>query len=91
MDRTCIVSVGHWLPIVTFCPVNNLPDLIYVRVEFGTFAELYAVRRKVRKLVAWRRMYMEQVAAAVLDEFPTATRVTVALLFNRHIVTMREL
>jgi hypothetical protein len=91
MDRSCIVSIGHWLPIVTRCPVNKLPDLIYVRVDFvDTFAELYEVRRKVRKLVAWKCMFMEEVAREVLDAFPAAQQVTVALAFNRHIVTLRN-
>ena len=28
------IVVRHWLPIITFCPVNHLPDLVYVSVEF---------------------------------------------------------
>lgn len=55
-------------------------------VEFGSFAELYAVRRKVRKLVGWRCMFMEDVAVQVADAFPEAKCVTVRLAFNRHVV-----
>lgn len=82
---TC--KIRHWLPILTFCPENNLPDLIYITVEFNKFAELYAVRKKVRKLISKKKMYMEDIAKAVSDEFNTATCVTVRLVFNRHVVT----
>lgn len=89
MDRNVVVSIGHWLPILTICPVNKLPDLIYIRVEFtNIFAELYAVRRKVRQLISCKTMFMEDIATTVLDAFPHASQVQVSLAFNRHIVTL---
>ena len=85
-----ILNVRHWLPILTFCPVNNLPDLIYVTVKFETFCELYAVRKKVRKLLSCKSIFMEDAAKLILDAFPDAAEVTVALAFNRHIVVIRR-
>lgn len=85
-----VTTVRHWLPIVTFCPVNNLPDIVYVSVSFDTFEELYAVRRKVRQLASWKKMFMEDIAKCVADEFPHACEVTVRLAFNRHIVTISK-
>jgi hypothetical protein len=82
------VRIRHWLPIVTFCPVNHLPDLVWIEVEFANeFQELYAVRRRVRKIAAWRKMFMEDVAQAVYFAFPTCKSVTVRLALDRHVVT----
>lgn len=80
----------HWLPIITICPVNNLPDLIYISVEFinKDFKELYQVRKKVRKLASWKRMFMEDICKKVFDAYPDAYRVTVALAFNRHHISI---
>lgn len=79
-------KVTHWFPIVTFCPVNNLPDFIYIRCTFESFEELYAVRKKIRKLIQWRRMFMETVCEEIQKEFPHAISVEVTLLFNKHMV-----
>ncbi len=81
--------ITHWLPILTFCPVNKLPDLIYVELEFHRFAELYAVRKKVRKLLQGKTIFMEDAAKLVLEAFPVE-RVTVRLMFNKHIVMMEQ-
>lgn len=84
-----------WLPILTICPVNNLPDLVYVEVEHATddpkdFKELYSVRREIRKaaLKGGRKKFMEKVAEDVLAAFPWARKVTVRLCFNKHVVTL---
>ena len=79
------VRFRHWLPIITFCPVNKLPDLIYVTVEFDDhkLRDLYKVRKNVRKTVSFKTMYMEDIAQRILDEYPNAI-VTVRLAFNRH-------
>jgi hypothetical protein len=91
------VSIRHWLPLVTFCPVNHLPDLLYVTVDFDDnpvvdpqFNELYTVRKKVRKLVSWKKMFMEDIAEKVYNMFPECSAVTVSLLFNRHVVIRGE-
>ena len=80
--------IRHWLPILTFCPVNNLPDLVYFEVEFeseqGTVHELYEIRKLVRKLTSMRKNYMEDLALRVLLNIPDVKAVTVRLAFNRH-------
>lgn len=84
-----IVKFRHWLPIITFCPVNGLPDLIYVTLEFddAKLRDLYQVRKQVRKLVSMKKMYMEDIAQRLLEQFPEAM-VTVRLAFDRHVVTV---
>lgn len=82
------LRISHWLPIVTFCPVNKLPDLIYVTATFDGFAELYAVRRKIRLVASWKLEFMETIAQMVLDALPTATEVEVRLVTGRHVVTL---
>ena len=85
-----ILNVRHWLPILTFCPVNNLLDPIYVTVKFETFCELYAVRKKIKELLSLKTIFMEDAAKLILDAFPEATEVTVTLAFNRHVVVVRR-
>lgn len=83
------VVIRHWVPVITVCPVNKLPDLIYISVGFtlseGEFVELYAVRRMLRKY-NFKCMFMEDIAKAVLSEFPECSFVEVRLFLNRHIV-----
>lgn len=83
----CNSKFRHWLPIVTFCPVNSLPDLIYITVEVedDKILDLYQVRKVVRKAVSFKKMYMEDVAKRILEEYPDAV-VTVRLAFSRHVV-----
>lgn len=88
------VRISHWLPIVTLCPVNKLPDLIYVYLTFNAadFHELYAVRKQVRKLVTAKRLrFMEDIAQQLREEFPDAVSVEVRLLTGRHVVTLKQL
>ena len=89
MART--VKIRHWLPILTFCPVNGLPDLIYVTVEFDDngLHELYDIRRQVRHLTQGKKMFMEDLAQLVFEELG-ADAVTVRLAFNRHVVTITK-
>lgn len=85
------ILITHWLPIVTFCPVNKLPDLIYVTVTVeNQFIELYEARRRIKRAAAWKLDFMEEIANDVLKEFPEAQEVKVALLFNRHVATARR-
>lgn len=79
------MRVSHWLPIVTRCPVNGLPDVVYVYAHFGSFAELYAVRKIIRKTCMWRKAFMEDLAQDVLTALPDAAQVEVRLLTGRHI------
>jgi len=84
------MRVSHWLPIVTFCPVNGLPDVIYVYVYVEGFSELYALRKQIRKLCSLRKCFMEDLAVDVLTAIPEASRVDVQLLTGRHIATARR-
>lgn len=84
------LTVSHWLPLVTFCPVNGLPDVIYVYVTFETFEELYAVRKQLRKLVSFKKMFMEEVAETLLNKIEGAVEVEVKLLTGRHVVKLRK-
>lgn len=84
------VVIRHWLPIVTFCPVNKLPDLLYVSLEFrgDALVELYQVRRTVRKLASWKLAFMEDIARMIQQAYPEAYRVQVRLAFSRHVVSL---
>ena len=86
------VTIRHWLPIVTVCPVNHLPDLVYASVTFDGHGlnELYAVRKRIRKTISWRKAYMEDLAAALAIEFPDAAEISVRLAFNRHVVKLEN-
>lgn len=85
----------HWLPILTFCPVNNLPDLIYITVAFYEkeampVLDLYKVRKAIRKAVSGKKMFMEDVAKLIQGMYPNAAKITVALAFNRHVVELTD-
>lgn len=86
-------SIRHWLPIVTRCPVNGLPDVLWARVDIDGFEELYALRRALFSGFFMRKMFMEDVAqeiwarAAVLCG-GRVRMVRVDLGFQRHVVTV---
>jgi hypothetical protein len=84
------LRISHWLPIITFCPVNRLPDFIYITVSFDSFQELYAIRKRIRKAASWKLRFMEDIAVDLTLEFPTATEVEVRLLTGRHVVIIRR-
>jgi hypothetical protein len=85
------MRISHWLPIVTICPVNGLPDVVYIYAYFEGFAELYEVRRTIRRLASMRCAFMEEIAADVLKEMPdTCFCVEVVLLTGRHIANARR-
>ena len=80
--------IRHWLPIITFCPVNGLPDMIYISVEFDTFVELYAARKKIRQATMWKKMFMEDLAEVIRKLYPESCQISVRLAFNRHVVNI---
>lgn len=85
------ITIRHWLPILTFCPINGFPDLIYISAEFDSFVELYFTRKIFRQAIRFnRKLYMEDVAKRVLDALPHAKTVEVRLAFNRHIVRIER-
>jgi hypothetical protein len=83
---TSLTKVSHWLPIITRCPVNNMPDVIYVYLTFDQFEELYAVRKELHRLLQGKKMFMEDIAQLMLDRYPTAIEAEVRLLTGRHVV-----
>lgn len=86
------VTIHHWLPILTFCPVNHLPDLIYASVTFDDDKthELYAVRRAMRGMIKHRKQFMESLAQDLSVAFPDAVQVRISLAFNRHVVIINK-
>lgn len=86
MPITRTVTIRHWFPILTFCPVNHLPDLVYASVTFAGSddKELYAVRKEIRERLSHRKCFMEELAKDLYLTFPTAIEVTIRLAFNRH-------
>nr|DAF45698.1 MAG TPA: archeaosine synthase [Siphoviridae sp. ctJ7x27] len=89
-DMPIHTVISHWFPLITRCPVNGLPDVLYVYLSFNTFEELYAVRRKLFKKFFWKKTFMEDLAVDILREFPDAYRVHIKLLTNRHQVVLRR-
>jgi hypothetical protein len=82
-------TIRHWAPIVTFCPVNKLPDLIWVSLSFADpVPELYGVRKLLKRHFMWKTMFMEDVAREALALWPDAQQVEVRLAFNRHHVVI---
>ena len=87
----CRTVVTHWLPIVTRCPLSVFPDLIFIRVHFSGFQELYTVRKFLRKRFSFRKMFMEDIASEVLNCFTGSCRkVEVRLMFKKHVVTIER-
>lgn len=82
-----MVCISHWLPIITRCPLSIIPDFVYVTVWFKDgFHELYAVRKRIKKRIAWKRAFMEDLATELTKEFKDAWKIRVALMGKRHIV-----
>lgn len=60
-----------------------------MEMEFTTFVELYAARKKLRKMLSGKCMFMEDIAKTVLNNFG-ADKVTVRLMFNKHKVIISK-
>lgn len=93
------VTFGHWLPIVTFCPVNGLPDFLRVRVTVlnqRETLELYAFRKELFKGLSGQKVYMESIAVQVLERallyvrLETKVRVDVELIGGRHLISIEQ-
>jgi hypothetical protein len=83
------VTITHWFPIITFCPISGLPDLLYVKAKFDQFKELYGVRRKIKAKLRFRVIFMEDAAMEIKTLFPEASEVEVRLMFSKHIVKIK--
>jgi len=76
---------------MTICPITKLPELIFVEVDFEKFAEIFEVRKKIKKSVTRKRVrFMEAVADDLLNDIPEAAAVKVKLLFGKHIVSVKR-
>ncbi len=86
-----VITITHWFPIITFCPVNSLPDFVFVEVEFtDKFAELYEVRRIIKRTIRFKKKFMEDLANDILCRFPEASAVRLRLMFNKHVITIKR-
>ena len=59
-----------WLPIVTRCPVNGLPDVLWAEVSTSSMIDLYVVRERCFGGLFMRKIFMEDVANEVLKRAP---------------------
>lgn len=92
MADSCTVQFRHWLPLITFCPVNGLPDFIYVTVTYiDNPDEIYDVKEVLRKTIMWKKAYMKDITQTILNNFPQAHSVTVRSMFNRQAVHVRRI
>lgn len=96
MDNCCNlltrVTLTHWFPILTRCPVTGFYDPIFVEVTFvNEFVELHEFRTNLKKLLWNRVIFMEDAAKLVFEKFPDAKNVRVRLAFSKHIVEIVRL
>lgn len=59
------LTISHWLPLVTRCPVNGLPDLCYIYVTIEGFAELYEARKHLFSGFFMNKLFMEDMLKEV--------------------------
>lgn len=85
-------TISHWLPIVTYCPVNGFPDLIYVYITFdiNDFHELYQTRKDIRNAVKGKKLFMEDIAKFLQELYVSALVIEVRLMTGRHSVTLHS-
>lgn len=81
-------EISHWFPIITRCPLSVWPDFIKITLLTTQFIELYEARRRMRQLVSGKRMFMEDIAKMVLQQFPEADACTVKLWMGPHSTTV---
>jgi hypothetical protein len=87
-SHSTYIQLSHHLPIMTRCPLSRLPDFIYVTLHINDeFVELYEARKRIRKLISGKRMFMEDIATMVLDGFPEVEMVQVRLMGGAHVVS----
>lgn len=90
-----LVSYTHWLPVVTRCPVNGLPDALFLWVSLDVpddntnTPELYALRKRCFGGFFMKKMFMEDVALEVFQRAKEAygdqlRTVELRLMFNKH-------
>ena len=89
------VTISHWFPIITRCPLSIWPDFVYVELDYkilGDPPELYAVRKTIRQTIQWKKAYMEDLAATLANTKELKNglvRVRVCLPFYRHVAEIQ--
>lgn len=100
MVRHMHIIISHWVPLVTRCPINGMPDFLYAEIHYELgetpdFPELYSVRKVIRNSVIFgERIYMEELTkrlATILFESDLRIhKVVVRMPFNRHRVEIER-
>ena len=89
------ITITHWFPIITRCPLSIWPDFVFVEVDYiltpmdDFFPEIYHIRKTIRKTIQWKKAYMEDLALLLAETKELGNRATairVRFPFNRHIV-----
>jgi hypothetical protein len=85
------VTITHWFPVITFCPINGLPDFIFVECVFinKPFMELYNVRKIIRRTLQGKKLFMEECAELVHQNLK-CDETTIRLIFNKHTVSIKN-
>ena len=73
LDNGSII-IQPWIPVLTFCPFTNLPELVNIRIVFGDIFEVYAVRKAIKNIVRRKRKRMLEdivldIAENILEEY----------------------
>ncbi len=85
------ITVKHWLPFLTVCPVTHLYEWIWVEADFTGFVELFKIRKRIKSnITANRERFMEEIARDVFTDLEAqgwpVCAVRVKLFCNKHIV-----
>ena len=59
------LTLSHFMPVMIICPVNNLPDLFYLYVEFNNSVEIYKARKELFSKLSFKRCFMEDIVKKV--------------------------
>lgn len=78
-------TVSHWLPFIVFHPTKRIPSLIYIEITFvDEFAELSTVIKRLRKLINFRRAYLQDLVEDILSTFSRVKRITISTPLHRN-------
>lgn len=82
---------GHWLPLITFCPVSYLPDIGYIRIKTSSFVEIYGMRKIILKNT-FKKIFMEDLVSNIKSEIEKNNdcKITIQyrMLFNKVVIGM---
>lgn len=78
-------AVSHWLPFIIFHPTKRIPQIIYVEITFeGEFAELSTVIKRLRKLINFRKVYLQDLVDDILSTFSRVKKVSISVPLHRN-------